>query len=93
MAYLIAAFAWWTILLTKRNTEIYELKKEYAVAQNKVSLGEVEKEYNISKKMVMGEGLVFAFSILIGLLLINRAFWSELKLNKRLNNFLLSVTH
>ncbi len=93
MAYLIAAFAWWAILLTKRNTEIYELKKEYAVAQNKVSLGEVEKEYNISKKMVMGEGLVFAFSILIGLLLINRAFWSELKLNKRLNNFLLSVTH
>lgn len=93
MAYLVAAFAWWAILLTKRNTEIYNLKKEYLVTQNKISLQDVEKEYSISKKMVMGEGLVFAISILIGLLLINRAFWSELKLNKRLNNFLLSVTH
>jgi len=93
MAYLVAAFAWWAILLTKRNTEIYELKKEYLVTQNKASLEEVENQYSASKKMVLGEALVFAISILIGLLLINRAFWSELKLNKRLNNFLLSVTH
>jgi len=93
MAYLVAAFAWWAILLTQKNTEIYELKKQYLVEQNKAVLEEIESEYSISKKMVMGEGLVFAFSILVGLLLINRAFWSELKLNKRLNNFLLSVTH
>ena len=93
MTYLVAAFTWWAILLSKRNTEIYNLKKEYLVSQNKISLEEVEREYSTSKKMVLGEGLVFAISILIGLLLINRAFWSELKLNKRLNNFLLSVTH
>jgi K+-sensing histidine kinase KdpD len=43
--------------------------------------------------MIMGEGLVFALSIIGGLILINRAFWKELELNKNTNNFLLSVTH
>lgn len=98
MAYLIAAFSWWAILLSKRNTEIYELKKTFLTEEishlsSSQSLEEIEHEYNISKKMVLGEGLVFAISILLGLIFINRAFWSELQINKRLNNFLLSVTH
>lgn len=93
MAYLVAAFSWWAILLTKRNNEIYNLKKEALTHNGIGNLESIEREYTINKKMVLGEGLVFALSIILGLVLINRAFWSELKLNSRLNNFLLSVTH
>lgn len=98
MAYLIAAFSWWAILLTQRNTEIYNLKKaihteDFSSINTQLSVDDIEEAYDISKKMVLGEGLVFAISILLGLIFINRAFWSELQLNTRLNNFLLSVTH
>ncbi|MBT8231351.1 MAG: two-component sensor histidine kinase [Saprospiraceae bacterium] len=93
MTYLVAAFSWWAILLSKKNSEIYNLKKEYLVENNIQSLEDIENEYESSKIMVLGEGLVFAISIIIGLVLIYRAVWAELKLNSRLNNFLLSVTH
>lgn len=93
MAYLIAAFSWWAILLSKKNNEIYMLKKSIFVNEQVSDLDTIEAEYNKSKNMILGEGLVFAISILLSLIFINRAFWSELKLNKRLNNFLLSVTH
>ena len=92
MAYLLAAFSWWAVLLTQKNQAIYELKKtkENLTEQELV---DIEKEFSVSKKMIWGEGSVFAISILLGLLFINRGFWSEIKANKKLNNFLLSITH
>jgi len=90
MTYLVAAFSWWTILLYQKNREVFNLKMAYADQTEKELL---QKEYQRSQRMIIGEGLVFAISILISLLLINRTFWTEIKANKKLNNFLLSVTH
>lgn len=80
-------------MLSQKNKESFELKQEIVKMNNPDYLGELEKEYRKSQWMILGEGLVFALSILISLLFINRAFWSEIKSNKKLNNFLLSITH
>lgn len=93
MFYMVSAFTWWTILLSQKNKETFELKQEIVKMNNPDYLGELEKEYRKSQWMILGEGLVFALSILVSLLFINRAFWAEIKSNKKLNNFLLSITH
>jgi len=90
---MIAAFGWWAILLNKKNTKIYNQQKRLAAYDSSLNLAEIEKSYEKQTKMIIGEGLVFGLSILIGLVLINRAFLSEIKLNRQLNDFLLSVTH
>lgn len=93
MAYLIAAFSWWTILLLQKNREAHLLKQELYSVNDQAALDRIDKEYRRSQLMIIGEGFVFAISILVSLLLINRAFWTEIRTNKKLNNFLLSVTH
>jgi len=93
MAYMLAAFAWWAILLNKKTTENYHLKNRILHLDKSYSVQTIQEEYDTQKKMIIGEGLVFGISILIGLYLINRAYQSEIKTNKSLNNFLLSVTH
>ena len=92
MLYLVAAFSWWAILLFKKTTEIHGLKNQLAQYEN-IDQAASNVEYEKQKKMIFGEGLFFGLSILLGLVFIYRAFWAEIKVNKRLNNFLLSVTH
>lgn len=91
--YLIAAFTWWAILLNKKNKQIYDQQIKLSTHDSALDLLDIEAEYAKNTKMIAGEGLVFGLTILIGLVLINRAFLSELKLNRQLNDFLLSVTH
>lgn len=43
--------------------------------------------------MIIGEGLVFFIILILGLWKIRHSFQKEIKLSKRQNNFLLSVTH
>src|SRR5690554_3430231 len=43
--------------------------------------------------MVIGEGLVFFFILLLGLWKVRSSFKKEMKMSKRQSNFLLSVTH
>lgn len=93
MVYLIAAFSWWAILLFKKTTEIYELKTSLIQYEATTTSDILLDQYEKQKKMIFGEGLFFGISILISLVLIYRAFWSEIQVNKKLNNFLLSVTH
>lgn len=93
MAYMLAAFAWWAILLNKKTTENYHLKNRILHLDKSYSVQTIQEEYDTQKKMIIGEGLVFGISILLGLYLINRGYQSEIKTNKSLNNFLLSVTH
>ena len=93
IVYLIAAFSWWTILLFQKTSEIYELQGMLSNYIPDMDMEAIEKEYTKQRNMVIGEGIVFAVTILISLILINRAFWSEINANRKLNNFLLSVTH
>ena len=56
---------------------------------------EVNTSANQNKRIVMiiGEGLVFFFVLLLGLWKIRNSFQKEIRLSKHQNNFLLSVTH
>jgi len=93
VVYLIAAFSWWAILLSKKTNEIYFLKTTIAQTDLTYDKEALFEEFYKQKKMIFGEGLFFGLSILFSLVFIYRAFLSELNVNKRLNNFLLSVTH
>lgn len=93
MAYLVAAFSWWAILLLKENRELYRIKSDIVYADDPVMQNYLLKDFNRSRTMIIGEGFVFAISILVSFYLVNRAFWTEIKANKKQNNFLLSVTH
>jgi signal transduction histidine kinase len=93
MAYMLTAFAWWAILLNKKNEENYHLKNRILHIDKSYSVQDIEMDYRRQQKMIIGEGLVFGISLLCGLFLINKAFWTEIKANKSRSNFLLSVTH
>jgi K+-sensing histidine kinase KdpD len=56
---------------------------------------EVHPDGSPNKRMVMifGEGLVFFFILMLGLWKIRNSIQKEIKMSKRQNNFLLSVTH
>ena len=93
IVYLIAAFSWWTILLFQKTSEVYELQGLLSTYVSSMDMEAIEKEFRKQRMMVIGEGIVFAVTIFFSLILINRAFWSEINANRKLNNFLLSVTH
>ncbi len=90
---MLTAFAWWAILLNKKNEQNYHLKNRILHIDKSYSVQDIELEYRKQQKMIIGEGLVFGISLLCGLFLINKAFWTEIKANKSRSNFLLSVTH
>ncbi|NNE26749.1 MAG: GHKL domain-containing protein [Saprospiraceae bacterium] len=93
IVYLIAAFSWWTVLLFQKTNEVYELQSLLSNYVPSLDMDAIEKEFRKQRTMVIGEGIVFAVTIFFSLILINRAFWSEIHANRKMNNFLLSVTH
>jgi len=90
--YMIAAFSWWAILLYKKNKENYTLQKQLE-SYGVIAQEDIHDKYLKQRNMILSEGIFFGISILLGLLLINRAFRKELQMNQKQNDFLLSVTH
>jgi signal transduction histidine kinase len=104
---MLLALVWWTILLRKKNDEIWryetslyaeEMKSVFGVKEYKIDTQSEEYKKIINKRnrqnlMVVGEGLVFGLSLMMGFWLVYRAYLNDLKASERQNNFLLSVTH
>lgn len=57
------------------------------------SLTDLDAEYQKDKNMILGEGLVFALMMAIGVILIYRVSKRETEVAANQRNFLLSVTH
>ncbi len=100
IGYMLIALTWWTMLLNKKSNAEYQLKKELLELKSSQglpdfvkSIEELESELSRQKKMIMGEGLTFGIMLIIGIILIFRAFKKELQLAEKENNFLLSITH
>ncbi len=96
IAYMVAALAWWTLLLYNKNEEVYTYQQ--AIIQQEViddlpDLATIQAKYDRQKIMILGEGFVFAILLIIGILIINRAAKREFQIASMKNNFLLSVTH
>lgn len=96
ISYMLLALVWWTILLHTKNREVYEAEVENLkiTQHNKPETYEfLTKNYKRQANMILGEGMVFGVSLLIGIWLIQRSFARELETKEKQNNFLLSVTH
>lgn len=103
MIYMLMALIWWTVLLSQNNEKLYH--KNLTIKN--INIGQIEKlspnekvifqdilaEYTKKKYMILGEGLVFGISLIIGMWLIQKAYNKELENNLKQKNFLLSVTH
>ena len=107
MVYMLFALIWWTILLHKKNNEIFVYQKELIqkdidtayegshmeLTSDIPDYARIIKQRKGQNMMVIGEGLVFGISLMLGIWFIYRSFTRELKASERQNNFLLSITH
>ncbi len=93
---MVLALAWWTLLLYNKNEDIYTYQKIISGEQIAEALPDqhtLRSKYLRQKYMIIGEGLFFALSLIIGIGIIYRAIKDEFKVAQLKNNFLLSVTH
>ncbi|MBK9734540.1 MAG: HAMP domain-containing histidine kinase [Saprospiraceae bacterium] len=106
MIYMLLALIWWTILLSKNNTLLYDANKEMLQLTQNQLFGvkdfsiETTSEYKVitdnylrTKFMILGEGMVFGISLILGLWFIQKAYSKELENTRKQKNFLLSITH
>lgn len=103
MVYMLMALIWWTILLTRNNQTIYQknqlLLTTVGTGESENHAGAVMSEQQISKEfiknkyMILGEGMVFGISLILGMWFIQKAYTREMENNIKQKNFLLSVTH
>ncbi len=107
IAYMLMAFAWWSVLLFTKNRDAFFAKRDLLrigmIAEGLVMDNEefyktkayqtLEQSYRRQEWMILGEALVFVFSLIIGIWLINRGYNREVTAAKQRRNFLLSITH
>ena len=87
---MILGIVWWGMLLYKKNDDYYQLLKSHAVDADP---SELLLEEQKQRKMIIGEGLVLGFSLLLGIYIIQRSAMREVKGAKQQSDFLLSVSH
>jgi signal transduction histidine kinase len=105
-SYMIAALLWWSVLLLRKNELIWQTRQEYLQESYNNIFGTsayqikdvpeykiYEKSYNSQKKMIIGEGLVFGFLLLLGLYILHKAYKKQVESTENQKNFLLSITH
>jgi signal transduction histidine kinase len=107
IAYMMMAFAWWSVLLYTKNSDAFAAKRDkmrlIMVAEGVVQSEEaflksdpyleLKKQYTRQEYMIMGEAGVIILTLLAGMYLINRAYNKEMEAARQQRNFLLSITH
>ncbi len=107
IAYMLVAFAWWSILLFTKNNDAFQAKSEYLqivmVADGSINSKEaffqsdayeqLAAEYKRQEWMIFGEATFFVISLVIGIWLINRGYRKAIFAAQQRRNFLLSITH
>jgi len=91
MAYILVAISWWGYLLFKKNNDYYTVMRENT--SNVEQLALIEDEHQRQSIMIIGEGVVLAISVLLGIGLIYRSVAKEIQNINSQNNFLLSISH
>ena len=86
-------------MLVKLNAEIYSLRLEMLnssgldAPEQLIFRGELDQKLSLRIWMVLGEGAVFVFILLLGFWAVRRSIAKELNVAEQQKNFLLSVTH
>ena len=107
IAYMMMAFAWWSILLFTKNRDAFRAKRDLfrigMIADGTVKNDQeflatdvyknLSKQYQRQEWMILGEATFFVISLVIGVWLINRGYNKEVNAAQQRRNFLLSITH
>lgn len=107
IAYMMLAFAWWSVLLYTKNNDAFAAKRDkmrlIMVAEGRVNSNEaflqsdsyqqLRDQYKRQEYMILGEAGVIIISLLVGMWLINRSYNKEMLAARQQRNFLLSITH
>lgn len=106
MIYMLMALIWWSVLLTKNNSALHLKNMELLIVKKTTDIRtpdndkkfqsdllKIEQDYKKKKYMILGEGMVFGISLILGMWFIQRAYNRELENSRKQKNFLMSVTH
>jgi len=105
--YMLLALGWWSFLLFTKNRDAFiakaELQKLVMIANQEIAndaaflqtpiYQDYLRKYNRQEWMIMGEALVFAIILVIGIWFINRGYNQQVQAAQQSRNFLLSITH
>jgi signal transduction histidine kinase len=105
--YMMAAFFWWTALLSRRNDELFKLKRENLellmkaenafqdtqTFQKSTNYQVLVVENQKHRRMVVGEGSFLLLSFMGILWMIQWSYRRDIALVQQRRNFLLSITH
>lgn len=97
--YVLLQFGWWAYMLVDLNNEAYHLRLEMLdISGMPAPEAQIQKsvlDAKLSQRiwMVLGEGAVFVFILMLGFRVLQRTISRELELAAQQKNFLLSVTH
>jgi K+-sensing histidine kinase KdpD len=104
---MMAAFIWWTALLTRRNNELFQQKVDNLAWQMKAAntfrdtltfqkskdFKDLSIENQRHRRMVVGEGSALFLGFMIILSLIQWGYRRDIAVGQQRRNFLLSITH
>lgn len=107
IAYLLAAFGWWSILLVRKTREIHEarldrLAYELVITQRIEKLEdfptmaqyqELSQRFEKQQRMVLGEALLLWLSIIVAAFFLYQSLRKQVSATDQQRNFLLSITH
>ena len=107
LIYMFCAFGWWTVLLLRKNTEVYDIQvKELGLRmalQQRIdepadfkNTGEYENltdRLTRQQYMVVGEAALLMVLLISGLFVLYRSLNKEISAAEQQRNFLLSITH
>ncbi|MEM9835954.1 MAG: ATP-binding protein [Bacteroidota bacterium] len=107
LAYMVIAFGWWTILLNNTARDAHEAKMDRLamrlVFEQKMQSTEdfvlhpvyaqLQDEYRRDKLQLLGETLLLAVTMLVGIYVVYRSVQNEVSSTQQQRNFLLSITH
>lgn len=107
IAYLIAAFGWWSILLLRKNEAAHDAEVERIALRMAVqqeidqpadfrtteAYAEIKEAFERGQRMIIGEAILLILTILGGLYLLFRNLTREISAAEQQRNFLLSITH
>jgi len=104
---MLLAFSWWSVLLFLKNQDAFEAKAKLLqigmVAEQRVTndaefydtfeYQNLYDNYHSQELMILGEGIVFIITLVLGVYFINRSYLREVESARQQRNFLLSITH
>ncbi len=103
-SYIIIFSVWWAFLLYQKNETAYNEKIELNKLNYETKyegqnyflsddFRAVKQKYSRQKTMILLEGSVFIILLIIGLLVVRRILFKEIRLAELQRNFMLSITH